>query len=65
MCSTRRFNHFHIFDFSVSFVGMRGLPLILVCGVFHPVTLSDMLEAMEGQFATSQKLILYYTLFKD
>jgi len=65
MCSTYRFNHFLIFDFSVSFVGMRGLPLILVCGVFHPVTLSDMLEAMEGQLLRDIPKVLYFTLFKD
>ena len=49
MCSTYRFNHFLIFDFTVSFAEMHGLLLILVCGLYHPVTLSDMLEAMEGQ----------------
>ena len=57
MSSMFRCNHFLIFDWTVSFSEMRGLPLILVCGLFHPVTLSDMLEAMEGQLylETSQE----------
>lgn len=38
-----------IFHFTVSFAEMHGLPLILVCGLFHPVTLSDMPEAMGGE----------------
>ena len=38
-CSTYRFSHFSIFDLTVSFSEMRGSLLILVCGLFHPVTL--------------------------
>lgn len=38
-----------IFHFTVSFAEMHGLPLILVCGLFHLVTLSDMPEAMGGE----------------
>lgn len=65
MCLMYRFNHFLIFDLIVSFVGMRGLLLILVCGLFQPVTLSDMLEAMEGQLLLDIPTVLYPTLLKD
>ena len=65
MCSTYRFHHFLIFDLIVSFVEMRGLLLILVCGLFQPVTLSDMLEAMEGQLLLDIPTVLYPTLFSE
>ena len=65
MCLTYRFNHFLIFDLIVSFVEMRGLLLILVCGLFQPVTLSDMLEAMEGQLLLDIPTVLYPTLFSE
>ena len=40
---------FRFYSYRVSLSEMRGLPLILVCGLLQVVTLSDMLVVMEGE----------------